>query len=77
MAGPGRPRKGKNCRSAKIVICLEPGLKEQLEELADEARRSISDYCRYVLAQHFWAVKQQEGWVEGTQNESGQSEFEQ
>ena len=58
-----RPRKGIQVRAAKILICIEPELKEELEELARESRRSLSDYCRYVLEQHFWAARDEDGTV--------------
>ena len=56
----GRPPKGKNKRDAKVVICLETGLKEELQHLASDCRRSLSDYCHYVLEQHFAAVQEEE-----------------
>lgn len=56
----GRPLKGKESRDAKIVICIEEHLKDALGEMALDSRRSLSDYCHYVLEQHYWAVKQEE-----------------
>ena len=52
---------------------MEPGLKEQLEALADESKRSVSDYCRYVLEQHFLMVKREQGLLE---TQEDQAEFE-
>ena len=56
----GRPKK-QNPKSAKLVISIEPQLKSEIEILARESRRSLSDYCRYVLEEHFWAVSEAEG----------------
>lgn len=61
--GRGRPPKGPNARSARILVCVEPGLREELVSMAEDSRRSISDYCHYVLEQHFWAVREEEGLV--------------
>lgn len=57
----GRKPLGKHTRSAKIVVCLEEDLRKELESLARESQRSMSDYCRYVLTEHFWAVREAEG----------------
>jgi hypothetical protein len=59
MSQRGRPLKGKESRDAKIVICIEDVLKKGLGDLALESRRSLSDYCHYVLEQHLWAVQQE------------------
>ena len=57
----GRPPKGSENRSKTIGICIEENLKTELEEHARGTRRSLSDYCRYVLEQHIWLMREQEG----------------
>jgi len=64
---------GARVRSTVVAVCMEPGLKEQLEALADESKRSVSDYCRYVLEQHFLMVKREQGLLE---TQEDQAEFE-
>ncbi len=58
-----RPTKGPSARSARILVCVEPGLRDEISALAEESRRSMSDYVHYVLEQHFWAVREEEGLV--------------
>lgn len=60
MGQRGRPLKGKDSRDAKIVICIENRLKDALGQLAIDSRRTLSDYCHYVLEQHHQLAVQQE-----------------
>jgi len=60
VAKKGRPRLGGDKRAERILVCLEASLRTDIEGLAKESRRSLSDYCRYVLEQHVLAVKEEE-----------------
>lgn len=58
MSKKGRPTLGKEPRSERVLICVESSLRTSLEDLAAESRRSLSDYCRYVLEHHVDAVQE-------------------
>lgn len=69
MGQRGRPLKGKESRDAKIVICIENQLKDALGQLATDSRRTLSDYCHYVLEQHVLYIAGEAGG-EGDQPEA-------
>lgn len=60
MAKAGRPPLSGEARKGRLLVCLEPWLRTEIEGLAEESRRSLSDYCRYVLEQHVLAVREEE-----------------
>ncbi len=64
MGKTGRPRLGGEARTERILVCVEPSLRTGIEDLAEESRRSLSDYCRYVLEQHVIVVKEEEATEE-------------
>jgi hypothetical protein len=70
----GRPRLGGEARTERILVCLEPSLRGEIESLAEESRRSLSDYCRYVLEQHVLVVKEEAGLVEEVPIEAAPAE---
>lgn len=61
MTKKGRPILGREARSERVLICIEPSLRADLAALAVESRRSMSDYCRYVLEEHAKLVREEDG----------------
>lgn len=58
----GRPAYGNKLRKERVVFYTDEDVMEELKNLADEANRTVSDYCHLLLLEHIMAVAEE--WVE-------------
>jgi hypothetical protein len=54
-----RPLYGNKHRDRRIVFYTDEDVSQELKKLAEEANRTVSDYCHLLLVEHVLAVAEE------------------